>query len=163
MSSASTNDVRRPRGVLVFLAVWALLQLPRFIAVPLIADVAAGTESDAWMYPAVLDIVAAVAAIPVAALLFFRRGLLPWVLGILFFTVSIIDHGDAVTAALLSTTPEVFGGEGAPASARFVPALQAVLDVVALVLLSRRSTRAWFGVLPAPQTEDAAEPSLQRA
>lgn len=145
----------RPRGVLAFLAVWCLLQLPRLIAIPLIADVAAGRDDPAWMYPAILDIVVAVAAVPVAWMLWRQRGLLPFVAGVLLFVVSIIDHGDAVTAALLSPTPHVFGGPDAGPSGRIVPAVQAAVDVVALVLLTRPPLRTWFGVgaieqVPAP-------------
>lgn len=136
----------RPRGVLALLAIWCLLQLPRLIAVPLIADVAAGRDDPAWMYPAILDIVVAVAAVPVAWMLWRHRGPLPFVAGVLFFVVSIVDHGDAVTAALLSPTPHVFGGPDAGPSGRVVPAVQAVVDVVALVMLTRPSLRSWFGV-----------------
>jgi hypothetical protein len=143
---AAPTRVSRPSGVLIFLTVWCLLQLPRLIALPLIRDVLAGTESDAWMYPAVLDIVVAVAAIPVGWLLWARRGLFPFVAGILFFVVSIVDHGDAVTAGLLAPTPQIFGGPNGVGSAAIVPAIQSVLDGVALWLLTRRSTRAWFGV-----------------
>lgn len=150
MTAATTT--RRPRGVLTFLAIWCLLQLPRLIAVPLIRDVAAGRDDPAWMYPAILDVVVAVAAVPVAWLLVRRRGLLPFVAGVLFLVVSIIDHGDAVTAGLLSPTPQVFGGPDGPASARVVPALQAVGDLVALWLLTRPSLRAWFGLLPGQAT-----------
>ena len=140
------RDLRRPRALLAFLSIWALLQLPRLIAIPLISDVVAGRDDAAWMYPAILDVVVAVAAIPVAWLIWRRRGLLPFVAGIVFFVVSIVDHGDAVTAAFLSPTPHVFGGPDAGNSGRIVPAIQAVVDVVAIGLLIRPATRAWFGV-----------------
>ena len=146
----------RPRGVLAVLAIWCLLQLPRLIAVPLIQDVAAGRDDPAWMYPAILDVVVAAAAVPVAWLLWRRRGLLPFVAGVMFFVVSIVDHGDAVTAAFLAPTPHVFGGPDGGASGRVVPAVQAVVDVVALVLLTRPSVRAWFGVTAQDDGERAA-------
>lgn len=144
----ATGTSTRPRGVLTFLAIWCVLQLPRLIAIPLIQDVAAGRDDSAWMYPAILDILVAVAAIPVAWLLWKRRGLLPFVAGIVFLVVSIVDHGDAVTAAFLSPTPHVFGGPNGAASGRVVPAVQAVGDLIALWVLTKPSTRAWFGVLP---------------
>ena len=87
------RDLRRPRALLAFLSIWALLQLPRLIAIPLISDVVAGRDDAAWMYPAILDVVVAVAAIPVAWLIWRRRGLLPFVAGIVFLVVSIVDHG----------------------------------------------------------------------
>lgn len=138
----------RPRGVLMFLVIWCVLQLPRLIAIPLISDVAAGRDDPAWMYPAILDIVVALAAIPVAWLLWKRRGLLPFVLGVVFLVVSIIDHGDAVTAAFLSPTPHVFGGPNGSSSGRVVPAVQAAVDLVALWLLTRPAMRSWFGLRP---------------
>lgn len=144
-----TSSPVRPRGVLALLAIWCLLQLPRLIAVPLIQDVAAGRDDPAWMYPAILDVVVAAAAVPVAWLLWRRRGLLPFVAGVVFFSVSIVDHGDAATAAFLSPTPHVFGGPDAGPSGRVVPAVQAVVDVVALGLLTRVSVREWFGLTAA--------------
>ena len=48
--------------------------------------------------------------------------LLAMAVGVVFFVVSIIDHGDALTAMILSPTPEVFGGAGARSR---VPYLQA--------------------------------------
>jgi hypothetical protein len=136
----------RPRAVLVLLAAWCLLQLPRLIAVPLIRDVLAGAESPAWLYPAILDVVVAVAAVPVAWLLLRRRGLLPFVAGVLFLVVSMVDHGDALTAGLTTPTPQIFGGAQGPGSAAMVPLLQSVVDLVALAALLGRRTRAWLGV-----------------
>ncbi|HOA66670.1 MAG TPA: hypothetical protein PKL25_06320 [Phycicoccus elongatus] len=147
MTTAAST--RRPRGVLTFLVIWCLLQLPRLVAIPLIQDVAAGRDDSAWMYPAILDIVVAVTAIPVAWLLWKRRGLLPFVAGVVFLVVSMVDHGDAVTAAFLSPTPHVFGGPNGSASGRVVPALQAVGDLAALWLLTKPSTRVWLRLLPA--------------
>lgn len=145
-TSSATESEPRPRGILLCLVIWALLQLSRLIAIPLVADVAAGRDDPAWMYPAVLDIVVAVAALPVAWLLWKRRGLRPYVMAVLFFVVSIIDHGDALTAAWLSPTPHIFGGQDSGFSGRVVPAVQAIIDVVALWMLTRLEVRQWFGV-----------------
>jgi hypothetical protein len=65
MNEAASNrsaGEERPRLIIAGLVVWVLLQLPRLIAIPLIQDVLEGTESDAWMFPAILDVVVAVAA-----------------------------------------------------------------------------------------------------
>lgn len=149
----------KPRGALMFLAIWCLLQLPRLIAIPLIMGVVNGDEDPAWMYPAVLDIVVAVAAIPVAYLLWFRRGLLPFVAGVVFFAISIVDHGDALTATWLSPTPQIFGGEGAPPLSHFTPGFQAIIDVVAIWVLCSRRLREWFGVAPTSNDVPAAKVS----
>lgn len=144
MPPSPTTEPARPRGALSFLSVWALLQLPRFIALPLIADALRGTESEAWMYPAILDIVVAVAAIPVAWLLVRRRGLVPFVLGIVFFVVSIIDHGDAITAGLMTPAPAIFGGPNTGFPPAAAPAIQSVGDVAALLVLTSTRVRAWL-------------------
>lgn len=138
---------RRPRGVLIFLAVWFVLQLPRLIAIPLIGDVHAGIDDPAWLYPAILDVVVALAAIPVTWLVWTRRGLLPYVAAVVLLVVSIVDHGDAITAASVAPTPQVFGGEDAPFPAGLFPGVQTIVDVIGLWLLSRPHVRDWFGVL----------------
>ena len=107
--------VVRPRGAITFLVVWALLQLPRLIAVPLIRDVLDGSESDAWMYAAVLDVVVAAVSAPGWSLGAVgssaacgdldraRRGV--------SFCVSIVDHGDADHGvAAVAGAPAVLGG-----------------------------------------------------
>lgn len=126
------------------MAVWMLLQLPRLIAIPLIRDVLNGVESEAWMFPALLDVVVAAAAIPLAWLVWRKRDMRVWVFAILFFVVSILDHADAVTAGLLTPTPQVFGGENMPTSAALVPAAQAIGDAVFLMWLSTRAARRHY-------------------
>jgi hypothetical protein len=74
-----TAEEERPRLIIIGLIVWVLLQLPRLIAIPLIQGVLDGTESDAWMFPAILDIVVAVAAPFMAVALWRARGLWVWV------------------------------------------------------------------------------------
>ena len=58
---------------------WVVLQVPRLIAIPLIQGVLDDTEDDAWMFPAILDIVVAVAAPFMAIALWRARGLWVWV------------------------------------------------------------------------------------
>lgn len=125
------------------LIVWVLLQLPRLIAIPLIQDVLAGVESPAWMFPAILDIVVAVAAPFVAFALWRNRGLAVWVVAITFFVVSIVDHADSVTTGLLTSTPRVFGGAEGPSPA-IVSGSQGVIDVVALVLLTLPKVKSHY-------------------
>ena len=142
-ASNSTAADERPQRIIIGLIVWVLLQLPRLIAIPLIQDVLDETESDAWMFPAILDVVVAVAAPFMAVALWRARGLWVWVTAIVFFTVSIIDHLDAITAGLLAPPPQVFGGESGP-SPVVVPGLQLLIDFVALWLLTRPSGKRYY-------------------
>ena len=143
MPATPTAAAERPRLIIIGLIVWILLQLPRLIAIPLIQGVLDGTESDAWMFPAILDIVVAVAAPFVAFALWRARGLWVWVSAILFFTVSIIDHLDAITAGLLAPPPQVFGGGSGP-SPTLVPGVQLLVDLVALWLLLRPNLKRYY-------------------
>jgi len=146
MNQAAGNPTaadERPRLIIIGLIVWVVLQLPRLIAIPLIQGVLDGTESDAWMFPAILDIVVAVAAPFVAVALWRARGLWVWATAIVFFTVSIVDHLDAITAGLLAPPPQVFGGGSGPSPA-VVPGLQMLIDIVALSLLVRRNVKRYY-------------------
>ena len=142
-ASNPTAADERPQLIIIGLIVWVVLQVPRLIAIPLIQGVLDGTESDAWMFPAILDIVVAVAAPFMAVALWRARGLWVWVTAIVFFTVSIVDHLDAITAGLLAPTPQIFGGGSGPSPA-VVPGLQLLIDVVALWLLMRRNVKRYY-------------------
>ncbi len=146
MNQAASNPTatdERPRLIIAGLVVWVVLQVPRLIAIPLIQGVLDDTESDAWMFPAILDIVVA-AAVPFMAVALWRaRGLWVWVTAIVFFTVSIVDHLDAITAGLLAPAPQVFGGGSGPSPA-VVPGLQMLIDLVALWLLTRRNVKRYY-------------------
>ena len=146
MNQAASNPTAadpRPRLIIIGLVVWVMLQVPRLIAIPLIQGVLDDTESDAWMFPAILDIVVAVAAPFMAIALWRARGLWVWVTAIVFFTVSIIDHLDAITAGLLAPTPQIFGGGSGPSPA-IVPGLQLLIDLVALWLLLRPNVKRYY-------------------
>jgi hypothetical protein len=53
-ASNPTAADERPRLIIIGLIVWIILQVPRLIAIPLIQGVLDDTESDAWMFPAIL-------------------------------------------------------------------------------------------------------------
>jgi len=142
-ASNPTATEERPRLIITVLVLWVVLQLPRLIAIPLIQDVLDGTESDAWMFPAILDVVVAVAVPFMAVALWRACGLWVWVSAIVFFTVSIVDHLDAITAGLLAPAPQVFGGGSGPSPA-VVPGLQMLIDLVALWLLTRRNVKRYY-------------------
>lgn len=137
------SDVR-PRLAIIVIVVWVLLQIPRLIAIPLIQDVLAGHDSPAWLFPAILDVVVAVAAPFVAFVIWRKRGLAVWVVTIIFFVVSIVDHMDAVTAGLSAPVPRVFEGVSGTVGPGLVPAIQTVIDVVMLVVLTRRKIVSYY-------------------
>ena len=142
-ASNPTAADERPQLIIIGLIVWVVLQVPRLIAIPLIQGVLDDTESDAWMFPAILDIVVTVAAPFMAVALWRARGLWVWVTAIVFFTVSIVDHLDAITAGLLAPTPQIFGGGSGPSPA-VVPGLQLLIDLVALWLLMSRNVKRYY-------------------
>ncbi len=133
--------VERPRTIIIVLIVWTLLQLPRLIAIPLIGDVLDDTESDAWMFPAILDVAVAVAAPFLAFALWRFRGLWVWTFAIVFFAISIVDHVDALIALELTPTPEVFGSGGNPS---LFPGIGLVIDILAVWLLARPKVRHYY-------------------
>lgn len=126
---------RTDKIFIVGLIIWILAQLIRFIAIPLITSVANGVDAPGWMYPAVLDVVTAVFAIPLALLVWKARGFTTWSLTVIYFTLSITDHIGALTNLTLIGEPLAFeqiNGGGNPYTA---PIVQTVLDILFLVLL----------------------------
>ena len=136
---------RTDKIFIVGLIIWILAQLIRFIAIPLITSVANGVDAPGWMYPAVLDVVTAVFAIPLALLVWKARDFTTWSLTVIYFTLSITDHVGALTNLTLIGEPlafEQFNGGGNPYAA---PIVQTALDIVFLgLLLMPRFQRIFF-------------------
>ena len=140
---------------------WIFTQLSRMVAIPLLQAIIDGTDPDAWFYPAVLDLVAVVFAIPLMAALIWRRGLLSWLFAIIYLTVSIVDHlGNLVTTALVGPPPTLAEMSSVPVEV--VPTFQTVFDVLFLVLLIVPRFRKLFFLLDGEgdslQTVDEAAP-----
>ncbi|MEY8096925.1 hypothetical protein AB9F29_05840 [Falsihalocynthiibacter sp. S25ZX9] len=136
---------------LTALVVWILAQLIRFIAIPLITRVANGIDAPSWMYPAILDVVTAILAVPLAIAIWKWRGYTVWTLTIVYFTLSIVDHIGALTNLTLIGEPiafEQFNGGGNPYAA---PVVQTVLDVVFFGLLFMPRFRGLFFQLSKPK------------
>lgn len=134
---------KKARLILIGITIWMLLQLPRFIAIPLIQDVLAGSESEAWFFPAILDVLIAASVPFVIYLIWKKRNFTAWIVIIIFFVISIVDHMDSVTADLITTTPKIFGGEEGPQPI-VVSSLQGVVDIIALIFLSSRLVKNEF-------------------
>lgn len=117
---------------LVALIVWILLQISRFIALALINDINSGAESSAWMYPAYLDIFAAVCALPLIIGIVKWRGLLIWTFTVIYLVISIVDHfGNFTTTAFVG--PPSIVEEGM--DPLLIPIIQTVIDFIFLILL----------------------------
>ncbi len=144
------------RLLLIGLTVWILLQMSRLVAIQLIGSVADGVDDPAWLYPAILDVVCAVAAPFLAIALWRWRGLAVWTLTVIYLTVSIVDHvGFFVTYAQIGG-PVAFEDMMPTTQAWLVPAIQTVVDAVFLVLVLRRTDV--FFTLEEPATS-ASSPS----
>lgn len=119
------------RAFFIGTGIWLALQLSRLIAWVLIQDIDAGGSSEAWRYPAYLDLFAVVGAVPLIWAVWARRGFLTWVALVVYWTISIVDHiGNFVTTTFV----------GAPSIAEgmnpfMIPVTQTVFDLVFLVLL----------------------------
>lgn len=97
----------------------------------------------------------AIAAPFVAFAIWRRVGLAVWVTAIIFFVVSIVDHGDAVTAGLTVPSPDIFGGPDSSIHPALVPTCQAVIDVLILFVLTRRKVLSYyFGARSGPRDDD---------
>lgn len=138
----SQNISKQNNYIRIGITIWMVLQLPRLIALPLITSILGGVDSPVWMYPAILDIVVVVATPLVLFLLWKRPQLSSWVLAIVYFCVSIVDHGGAVTASILASTPVIFEQFGE--NGHIAPMIQTIFDVIAIWFLSKKSFRALY-------------------
>lgn len=128
------------RFFLIALIIWILLQLSRAIAVVLINDINAGGSSEAWRYPAYLDIFATVFALPLIWAVWARRGFLTWTAAVSYLVISIVDHfGNFVTTSFVGP-PSIAEGM----NPYLIPVIQTILDIVFLVLLFVPRLRAIF-------------------
>jgi hypothetical protein len=94
-----------PRLAIILIALLALIHVPRILAFQLAQAVFAGHESAAWLYPAFVDIFIGITAPFVAFAIWRTTGLAVWVVALVWFTVSIFDIFDAMTAALNMAVP----------------------------------------------------------
>lgn len=124
----------------IAISVWFLLQIPRFIALPLISDVLNGIDSPAWLYPAILDVMVATASPFLIYLIWKRRSHTTWVFVVIYLVTSIIDHGGSLSADFLTATPQVFGGEEGT-SPIVASGSQAVIDIIVLITITRSKFR----------------------
>jgi len=147
------------RATVIALIAWTLLQISRVIAIPVIQGIAAGVDPTAWLFPAVGDLLVAGTAPVVVLALWRERTLRTWAGSILWLLVSILDHLDTVTAALTTPAPRFFASAGEMMPAYAVPALQAAVDALFILLMLRQSVRSRFLAVAQPRgSPDAPSP-----
>lgn len=128
------------KAFLVGLIVWFLLQLSRAIAWVLIGEINAGGESKAWMYPAYLDLFAVVFALPLSWATWSRRGVVTWAFVVMYWTISIVDHGGNFVTTTIVGPPSI----AEDMNPYLIPVIQTIVDVVFLVLLFLPPFRTLF-------------------
>ena len=139
------------RVFLVALTVWILLQMVRFIAIPLIQSIVAGIDAPGWMYPAMLDVLTAVVAPFLAVALWKWRGFAVWTFTVVYLVVSIVDHGGAFISLSLIGEPAAFEALNPSGSSPWVaPIIQTALDFVFLYLVLLPKNRRLFFELSSP-------------
>ena len=125
---------------LIGLVVWIGLQLSRAIALTLIEEINAGGESEAWLYPAYLDLFAVVFAPPLIWAIVKHRGLWTWAGAIIYLTVSIVDHGGNLVTTTVVGPPSIAEGM----NPYLIPVIQTVLDGLFFTLLFAPRFRSLF-------------------
>ncbi len=139
------------RVFLIALTVWILLQIVRFIAIPLIQSIVAGVDAPGWMYPAMLDVLTAVVAPFLAVALWKWRGFAVWTFTVVYLIVSIVDHGGAFISLSLIGEPVAFETLNPSGSSPWVaPIIQTALDFVFLYLILLPKNRRLFFELSSP-------------
>lgn len=135
-----SNTSKAGRSFIWALAVWVLLQTTRAIAFTLLGAIDAGSESEAWRYPAYLDLFAVFAAPPLIWALFKARNLYSWTGAVVYLAISIVDHvGNFVTTAFVGP-PSIAEGMNPV----LVPLIQTLLDLAFVGLLFRIRNRRLF-------------------
>jgi hypothetical protein len=142
------------RTGVVALSVWAVLQIPRFIAIPVIGDALAEGGPTAWLGPAIGDIIIAAPAAFIAYALWRKTTPWLWVTTVVWLVASIVDHLDTITAATSdSPIPETFAGTSIPAWA--APTIQGGIDVVFLAFLLLTAVRSHYLNIDPPDAQHA--------
>lgn len=139
-----TETQKSPRVAIILVSVLALFQIVRIFAYPIVQDVFAGLNAEAWLFPALMDMFVGITALFVALGIWRGKGLLPWVSAIVFFALSISDHLDAITVVLTSKGPAPAMMSGAPSAVSTQLVVMTLLEVAALWALTTKSMREHY-------------------
>lgn len=143
----NTTVLNRPTWLLAALSFWAILQVPRLIAIPLIQSVQAGKDHPMWLIPAAGDILIAVPALFIAYFVWRGRGLWVWVVALLWLALSIYDHTTTIITNLSVGDPHAFEqlfGKSFGGNGYLAPLSQGIVDAILFVLLLRKRARNYF-------------------
>jgi len=140
-----TSDVRL-RLMIIGVTAWAAFQIIRLVAVSLAHDALSGSASPAWLYPAITDVAVGLMAPIVAFAVWRMKGLGVWVFAIVFFAISIVDHLDAVTAALTTPIPAAPLLSPSPVATVVDLVVISVLDAVTIAVLGTARMRSYLHV-----------------
>ena len=137
-------STRSTRIAINLIAVLALFQVIRLAAFTIVQDALAGNVAEAWVFPAVTDVVVGAAAPFIAYGVWRGRGLGVWTAAIVFFSLSISDHLDAIAVVITSHGPRpslMSGPEGAVVAQLVV---MSTFELLAVIGLTRPSLRRHF-------------------
>lgn len=130
------------------LVIWIGLQISRLIALLLIDNINTGNEAAAWMFPAYLDMFAAIFALPLILAIWKKRGFITWSLVVIYLAISIVDHmGNFVTTDLVG--PPSIVPEGS--NPILFPAIMTLFDMLFFILLFLSKYRGIFFKIKEPQ------------
>lgn len=133
MSAVKFKEFRKSEKIFIIgLIIWLFLQISRLIALALINDINSGVESLAWMYPAYLDLFAAVFALPLIVGIIKWRGVLTWTFTVVYLAISIVDHFGNFTTTTIVGPPSIVEEGMEPL---LIPIIQTVIDFIFLILL----------------------------
>lgn len=133
MSAVKFKEFRKSEKIFITgLIIWVFLQISRLIALVLINDINSGEESLAWMYPAYLDLFAAVLALPLIVSIIKWRGVLTWTFTVVYLAISIVDHFGNFTTTTIVGPPSIVEEGMDPL---LIPIIQTVIDFIFLILL----------------------------
>lgn len=143
--TVSDNRPRSRKSLAMYLMVgYTALQVIRVFAAPIIADASDGVVSEAWLVPAMMDVLIGVAAPFIAFVLLRRRGLAVWTSAIAFFAVSIADHLGAITTLTLGSGPDPSMFSNTAASVGQLVAFSAI-ELAIIVALATRYRAVYLG------------------
>ena len=138
------TPVAKPRIAIFLISLLAAFQVVRIFALPIIQGVFDGKYSEAWLYPAMVDMVIGASALVIGYALWKKRGLAVWTIAIVWFVISVFDHMDAFT--VIATTTEALPPGFPPQASSAMAGLlvMSALELLALVTLTRSKLRNYY-------------------
>lgn len=136
--------------MVIFVVVWAFLQIPRYIAIPILQNIfSGGTDPAAWLLPALGDVIIATLSPVVMYVVWRKQGLWVWAFTMLWLFLSIYDHMSTVAASTTTPPPQFFiqsfGVGTTPAlSNATMPIAQAIIDAMLFIYLAQTKVRLMF-------------------